>query len=47
MLVQNRPDAPHKMRAWTDIEDVITKRNIKRSLDVANYNDGALFRFDD
>jgi hypothetical protein len=34
------------MRAWTDIEEVITKRNIKRSLDVAN-DDGALFRFDD
>jgi hypothetical protein len=47
MLVQNRPDAPKKMRAWTDIEEVITKRNIKRSLDAANFNDGALFRFDD
>ena len=47
MLVQNRPDAPKKMRAWTDIEDVITKRNVKRSLDMAKYDDGALFRFDD
>ena len=46
MLVQNRPDAPKKMRAWTDIEEVITKRNIKRSLDLAE-DDGALFRFDD
>jgi len=47
MLVQNRPDAPKKMRAWTDIEEVISKRNVKRSLDMAKYDDGALFRFDD
>jgi len=47
MLVQNRPDVPKKMRAWTDIEEVITKRNIKRSLDMSKDEDGALFRFDD
>jgi hypothetical protein len=46
MLVQNRPDAPKKMRSWGAIEDVITQRNIKRSQDVLQ-NDGALFRFDD
>jgi hypothetical protein len=46
MLVQNRPDAPKKMRAWTDIEEVITKRNIKRSLDQSK-DDAGLFRFDD
>lgn len=46
MLVQNRPDAPKKMRAWTDIEEVITKRNIKRSIDISK-DDAGLFRFDD
>ena len=46
MRVQNRPDAPKKMRAWTDIEEVITKRNIKRSIDISK-DDAGLFRFDD
>jgi hypothetical protein len=35
MNLSNRPDSPTKVRAWDSIEAVITKRNIKRSLDAS------------
>ncbi len=45
MGIANRPDVPSKMRPWGSIEDVITKRNIKRSQD-ASKEDVSLFHFD-
>jgi len=42
MLITNRPDV--KMKPWADIEDVIIKRNVKRSLDASK--DDSLFRFE-
>lgn len=29
--VEKRPDAPKKVRAWTDIEDAVTRVNVARS----------------
>jgi len=31
--VERRPDAPSKVRAWSDIEDSITRVNLARSKD--------------
>lgn len=42
MLIPNRPDV--KMKPWADIEEVISKRNVKRSLDAIK--DTSLFKFE-
>ena len=31
--VENRPDAPSKVRKWADIEEAVTRVNIARTLD--------------
>lgn len=42
MLINNRPDI--KMKPWADIEDVIVKRNVQRSLEAVK--DNTLFKFE-
>jgi hypothetical protein len=39
LRVENRPDAPRKVRKWSDIEDSITRVNIARSIDAQKPRD--------
>jgi hypothetical protein len=36
LAVERRPDAPKKVRKWTEIEDSINRVNIAKSKDAAN-----------
>jgi hypothetical protein len=36
LAVERRPDAPSKVRKWTDIENAIDRVNVAKSKDAAN-----------